>query len=205
MKKYGRGGVLGLGSVLAKQSGASRTSPVLRGNWLVETLLGEKTAEAAGQCAPSARRRNRRRKPDRAADGREARSASPNVPSATSGSIRSASPWRNTTPSAGLRENDLAGRPIDTEAQLKDGTEFDGLDGLRNYLLTQRKEDVPAAFLHEAARLCPGPNGDPVRSAAGRRDAGRTGKERISFSAAVLPIVRSKQFCNHRGMDATKR
>src|SRR5204862_312427 len=35
-------GILGLASVQAKQSGASRTSPVLRGNWVVETLLGEK-------------------------------------------------------------------------------------------------------------------------------------------------------------------
>ncbi len=42
MRKYGRGGILGLASVQAKQAGASRTSPVLRGNWVVETLLGEK-------------------------------------------------------------------------------------------------------------------------------------------------------------------
>ena len=42
VRKYGRGGILGLASVQARQSGASRTSPVLRGNWVVETLLGEK-------------------------------------------------------------------------------------------------------------------------------------------------------------------
>src|SRR5262249_6115447 len=42
VRKYGRGGILGLASVQAKESGASRTSPVLRGNWVVETLLGEK-------------------------------------------------------------------------------------------------------------------------------------------------------------------
>ena len=42
VRKYGRGGILGLASVQAKQAGASRTSPVLRGNWVVETLLGEK-------------------------------------------------------------------------------------------------------------------------------------------------------------------
>src|SRR5207253_11287895 len=42
VRQYGRGGILGLASVQAKQSGASRTSPVLRGNWVVETLLGEK-------------------------------------------------------------------------------------------------------------------------------------------------------------------
>ena len=42
LKARGRGGVLGMASLLSKQSGASRTSPVLRGNWVVETMLGEK-------------------------------------------------------------------------------------------------------------------------------------------------------------------
>src|SRR4029077_4287173 len=41
VRKFGRGGILGLASVQAKQAGASRTSPVLRGNWVVETLLAE--------------------------------------------------------------------------------------------------------------------------------------------------------------------
>src|SRR5262249_24893807 len=42
VKQYGRGGGLGLACVQTKEPGASRTSPVLRGNWIVETLLGEK-------------------------------------------------------------------------------------------------------------------------------------------------------------------
>ncbi|MEZ6065996.1 MAG: DUF1592 domain-containing protein, partial [Planctomycetaceae bacterium] len=40
--RQGRGGVLGMASFLASQSGASRTSPILRGNWVYETLLGER-------------------------------------------------------------------------------------------------------------------------------------------------------------------
>ena len=42
VKKYGRGGIIGQATVLATQSGASRTSPILRGNWVSEVLLGEK-------------------------------------------------------------------------------------------------------------------------------------------------------------------
>src|SRR5262249_34625868 len=42
VKKHGRGGILGLATTLAKQSGASRTSPILRGNWISEVLLGER-------------------------------------------------------------------------------------------------------------------------------------------------------------------
>src|SRR6266542_659671 len=42
VRKYSRGGILGLATTLAKQSGASRTSPILRGNWVAEVLLGDK-------------------------------------------------------------------------------------------------------------------------------------------------------------------
>src|SRR5262249_31294933 len=42
MKKFSRGGILAQATTLAKQSGASRTSPILRGNWVAEVLLGEK-------------------------------------------------------------------------------------------------------------------------------------------------------------------
>ena len=40
LRKHGRGGILGMATTLARQSGASRTSPILRGNWVYETLLG---------------------------------------------------------------------------------------------------------------------------------------------------------------------
>ena len=42
LRAQGRGGILGFAGTLTKQSGASRTSPILRGNWLTEVVLGEK-------------------------------------------------------------------------------------------------------------------------------------------------------------------
>src|SRR3954464_13587768 len=42
IKKFSRGGVLAQATTLAKQSGASRTSPILRGNWISEVLLAER-------------------------------------------------------------------------------------------------------------------------------------------------------------------
>ena len=42
VKKHQRGGILALATTLAKQSGASRTSPILRGSWIAETLLGDR-------------------------------------------------------------------------------------------------------------------------------------------------------------------
>ncbi|MDP6445644.1 MAG: DUF1592 domain-containing protein, partial [Pirellulaceae bacterium] len=42
IQKHGRGGILGFAATLAMQSGATRTSPILRGTWISEVLLGEK-------------------------------------------------------------------------------------------------------------------------------------------------------------------
>ena len=46
------------------------------------------------------------------------------------------------------RDKDLGNRPIDTQVTAMDGASFDGLDGLRNYLLTKRRD----AFLRQFCR-----------------------------------------------------
>ena len=55
------------------------------------------------------------------------------------------------------RDKDLGGLAVDAKAKLKDGTEFDGIDGLRNYLLTKKKDVIVRLFCQQAARLCSGP------------------------------------------------
>ncbi len=203
VKQYGRGGVLALGSVLTAQSGASRTSPVLRGNWLVETLLGEKTPK------PPA---NVPRLPDEETGGenltvrqmveKHAQVAECAVCHERIDPFGFALEKYDAI--GRLRETDLAGRSIATDARLKDGTEFDGLDGLRKYLVEQRKALMLRHFctkllgysLGRTVSLSDRPLIDEMLAELEKND--------YRFSAAVLPIVRSKQFCNHRGMDATK-
>ena len=99
VKKYGRGGILGLAATLAKQSGASRTSPILRGNWVAEVLLGDKLPRPP---------KNVPQLPDdeAATEGLTVRqlvekhTSDPRAPVATRASTRSASRSRLTTPSA---------------------------------------------------------------------------------------------------------
>src|SRR5207245_9436443 len=45
-----------------------------------------------------------------------------------------------------FRAKDLGGRPIDTKVRLKDGTQFDGMEGWRSYLLKQRREEIEGHF-----------------------------------------------------------
>jgi hypothetical protein len=99
------------------------------------------------------------------------------------------------------RDKDLGGHPVDVRATLQDGTALDGLDGLRTYLLTSRREAVARQFslkllgyaLGRGVQLSDDPLLDEMtRLVAG---GGRIG-------AAVEAVVRSLQFREIRGSDA---
>jgi len=198
VKQYGRGGILGLAAVQAKQSGASRTSPVLRGNWVVETLLGEKLPRPPP---------NVPQLPE-AETGNEGLTMRQLVMRHVSDAACATCHQRidpfgfaleSYDPIGRLREKDLGGLPVDAKARLKDGTEFEGLDGLRDYLLTRKKDVFVRLFcrrllgyaLGRAVALSDQPLIDDMIAEANRED-GR-------LSGLVLAIVRSPQFRTIRG------
>jgi hypothetical protein len=199
VRKYGRGGILGFASVQAKQSGASRTSPVLRGNWVVETLLGEKLPkpppnvpqlpEVEGADKLTTRQLVERHVSDQSCAACHVR----------------IDPFgfalEKYDPIGRLRDKEVSGLPIDAKSKLKDGTEFEGIDGLRNYLLAKKKDVIVRLFcrrllgyaLGRAVTLSDTALIDEMVAALNKND-GRVG-------AAVQVIVRSKQFRMVRGSD----
>jgi len=201
VKKQGRGGVLALGSVLTQESGASRTSPVLRGNWVVETLLGEKLPKPPANVP-------RLPEEETAAEGtvREMVARHTRVPECATCHVR-IDPFgfalEQYDPIGRFRAKDLGGRPVDVAVQLKDGTQFEGLDGLRSWLLTRRRKDVERTFsqkllgyaLGRATTLSDQPLLDEM--VAELENEG-------PLSGSVQAIVRSKQFRFHRASDATR-
>ena len=166
-KKYGRGGVLTMASVLTKQAGASRTSPVLRGNWLVDVLLDEKLPRPPAdvpqlpEAEDTSKLTVRQLVEQHTKDARCARCHVRIDPLGFSLEEYDAIGRRRT--------KDLAGRPIDAKAELRDGTVFDGVDGLRMYLLTKRRDDFERTFCQLLSCLA-GPSGDAVGRAARRID-----------------------------------
>jgi hypothetical protein len=199
VRKYGRGGILGLSTTLAKQSGASRTSPILRGNWVSEVLLGEKLPRPP---------KNVPQLPEDEADtGKTVREL---VEKHSSDARCAVCHSRIDAFGFALegydaigrkRTKDLADRPIDTKAKLKDGTEFNGLDGLRDYLLTKRRDAFVQQFcrkllgyaLGRGVQLSDEPLLDEMQE--------RLEKNGYRFSVAVETIVRSKQFREIRGRE----
>jgi hypothetical protein len=201
VKKFGRGGMLALGSVLTQESGASRTSPVLRGNWLVETLLGERLPK------PPA---NVPRLPEAESDGertvREMVARHTSLPECQSCHVR-IDPFgfamEKYDPIGRFREKDLAGRAVDVKVQLKDGTQFEGLDGLRGWLLSVRKKDVERTFCRKLLGYALGRSvilsDQPlIEEMIDSLEKGGP------VSGALVQVATSRQFRFHRGIEATR-
>jgi hypothetical protein len=143
VRVLGRGGVLGMASTLAKQSGASRTSPILRGNWISEVVLGEKLPRPP-QGVPVL--------PEEAPQGLterqliESHSTEPKCASCHQRIDPLGFALEGFDAIGRARQTDASGLTIDTRAKLLDGTEFTGLSGLRDYLVMTRRDDFLRQF-----------------------------------------------------------
>jgi hypothetical protein len=199
VRKYGRGGILGLASIQAKQSGASRTSPVLRGNWVVETLLGEKLPRPPANVPRLPEEEGEAGLTTRQLVEKHARVAECAVCHQRIDPFGFA--LERYDPIGRHRDKDLAGLAVDARAKLKDGTEFDGIDGLRTYLLTKKKDVIVRLFcrrllgyaLGRAVTLSDQTLIDEMVSELNNHE-GR-------LAPAVLAILRSPQFRSIRGSD----
>lgn len=197
VRARGRGGVLGFGATLARQSGASRTSPILRGNWICETLLGERLPPPP-KGVPVL--------PDEAPAGlseRELTARHSSDPKCSRCHIR-IDPFgfslENFDAIGRHRTADAAGLPIDSRATTADGTEFTGIDGLRAYLLDTRRDDFVRQFcrkllgyaLGRGVQLSDAPLLDAMQAELA------AGEHRVGI--VLDHIVRSPQFREIRGI-----
>ena len=143
VRAQGRGGILAFAATLAKQSGASRTSPILRGNWLSEVLLGEKLPRPPKDVPIL---------PETAPQGLterqliEKHSSDP----ACARCHQRVDPFgfalEGFDAIGRARSKDAAGLDIDTRTVLPGVMAVDGLNGLRDYLLTRRQDDFLRQF-----------------------------------------------------------
>jgi hypothetical protein len=199
VQKYGRGGILGLASVQAKQSGASRTSPVLRGNWVVETLLGEKLPKPPPNVPQLPEEEGTDKLTVRQLVERHAKDQACAVCHVRIDPFGFA--LEKYDPIGRLREKDLGGLVIDTKSKLKDGTEFDGIDGLRNYLLTKKKDVVVRLFCKRLLGYALGRATTLSDTALIDEMVDALHKNEGRITAAVQVIVQSKQFRMVRGSE----
>jgi hypothetical protein len=196
---HGRGGLLGMAAILASTSYPQRTSPVLRGNWVVETLLGEKLPRPPANVPVL---------PDQEGlDGLTTRQlverhvSDPSCAGCHSRIDPLGFAFEHYDPIGRRRDKEASGRPVDTKAKLKDGTEIDGIDGLRQYLLTQKKEVFTRLFCQKLLGYALGRATTLSDTAAIDEMVAALEKNDGRISAAVVAIVRSPQFRLIRSQD----
>jgi len=202
MKAHGRGGVLGMATMLSKQSGASRTSPILRGNWLVEVLLGDKLPKPPKGVPPlpesedegemTVRQITERHSSDPKCFGCHARIDAYGFALESFDAI------------GRLRDMDLGGRPIDARVELPNGTSIDGATGLRAHLVTARQDEFLRSFCRKLLGYALGRglklSDNPL--VADMMQALHQNEHR--FSAALDCLLQSPQFLRQRGLEATR-
>jgi hypothetical protein len=189
-----RGGLLGQGSLLTKTSRSHRTSPVLRGNWLLQAVLGTPVPPPPSD-VPELKEHGP--KPATVREMLEQHRASKSCSGCHDRIDPLGFALENFDPIGRWREQDEAGLPLDVSAQVKGGQPFRGFEGLRAYLKTQQ----PQFARHFSRKLLGYALGRQVlptdkallheMQSVAARDDGR-------FADAILRVVESRQFLNKR-------
>jgi hypothetical protein len=136
IRQYGRGGALGFSATLAKHSGASRTSAILRGTWVSEVLLGDKIPDPPPGVPML---------PEEPPEGLSERQ----LIERHSSDSRCAGCHKRIDPYGFALEGfDAIGRrrTADTKTVVFDGTAVDGMAGLRDYMANDRRADFLRQF-----------------------------------------------------------
>jgi hypothetical protein len=193
-----RGGLLGQGSILTVTSYANRTSPVLRGKWILENILGTPPPPPPGNVPPLAEA-----PAVGAAPVMRERMAQHRANPACSGCHQLMDPiglavenfdavgrWRN------RGEGDA---PIDAAGTLPGGAAFDGVAGLRKALIA--RPDMFTTTVTEKLLTYALGRGLDFHDAATVRGITQAARNRdYRFSSLILGVVQSTPFQMRRSL-----
>jgi mono/diheme cytochrome c family protein len=199
VRKHGRGSILCLATTLSTQAGASRTSPILRGNWLYETILGEKLPKPPKDVPLLA---------ETVPTGLSERQliAMHSENAACAKCHRRIDPFgfalEEFDAIGRLRTADASGKPLDTKAVLPDGGVLDGQESVRRYLLGPRREQFVRVFCRKLLGYALGRGVQLSDEPLLDEMAARLTAAEFRISVAIEAIVTSRQFLTIRGRNA---
>jgi hypothetical protein len=193
-----RGGLLGQASILTATSYPNRTSPVLRGRWLLENLLGAPPPPPPPDVPPL--KENDAEAPRSVRERLEAHRRNPGCavchvrmdPLGFSlENFDALGKWRTTSD----------GVTVDASASLPDGSRFAGVIGLRQLLLSHR-EDFVRTFSDRLLSYAIGRGTEPSDWPAVRKIVRETAPQDYRWSSIVLAIARSVPFSMSEPFDS---
>ena len=187
-----RRGLLGHGGILMLTSYATRTSPVLRGKWILDNLLGAPPPPPPAN-VPALRETADDDKPLSLRDAMVRHRANPVCASCHARMDPLGFALENFDAVGRWRSTSESGIPVDASGAFTDGTTFEGAAGLRQVLLQRGDQFVSTVteklLMYALGRKITHHDAPTVRAVA--REAGRHGHR---FSAIVLAIVDSVPF-----------
>ncbi len=190
----GRRGILGQGSILTLTSIAERTSPVQRGKWVMEVLLGSPPPPPPPN-VPALEETTGTADSGRALSVRERMEQHRSNPQCTS-CHRVIDPLglalENFDATGKWRSRD-GGVAVDTKGQLFDGAAIEGPDGLRDALL-RHQDVVLVSFTRSLMTYALGRRVEAFDMPAVRRIIRDAAAHNYRFSAFVNGIVESDAF-----------
>jgi len=198
-----RGGILANGSVLAVTSAGRRTSPVMRGKWVLETILGTPPPPPPPDVDAGALDRDLRR--NRSLSMREKlelHSAKPRC----QGCHARLDPF-----GLSLENYDYFGRyrsrgrggPIDSSAVLEDGTEFAGVGGLKMVIVEKRMDDLVRQVSQKMLSYALGRQLEWYDEPAIRDLVAALGENEYRFQTLIFEIATSYPFQQKRNQTSS--
>jgi hypothetical protein len=193
-----RGGLLGQGSILTATSYPNRTSPVLRGKWILETILGSPPPPPP----PNVPALPEAGEGHKVLSVRERLSEHRANPACASCHVRmdplgfalenfdATGRWRTVETNGPA---DLLPQPIDAEGQLPDGTKFDGVIGLRQ-ILNERSDQFVYTMTENLLTFALGRGADWYDAPVVRDALRAARKDDYHFDTLVTAIVSSRPF-----------
>jgi hypothetical protein len=187
-----RGGLLGLGSVLTITSYATRTSPVVRGKWVLENLLSSAPPPPPPDIPSLSTDGDEREKPLTLRDAMLRHRANPSCAACHARMDPIGFAMDHFDAVGRWRERD-GSSPIDATGVFPDGTAFEGVAGLKTVLLS-RPEQFAGTMTEKLMMYALGRNVHYYDAPAVRAILRDARAKRYTFSSLILGVVNSRAF-----------
>ena len=186
-----RRGLLGQGSILSVTSHAERTSPVVRGKWILENILGLPVPPPPPDVPPLRENKDRERPLTMREQMIEHRANS--VCASCHKTMDPIGLAMENFDAVGAWRTRDAGGPIDVSGELADGTKVNGIAGLRNAIVS--RPEMFAGTLAEKLLIYALGRGLDYRDMPTVRGIVReAGRDNYRMSSIILGVVRSTPF-----------
>jgi hypothetical protein len=188
-----RRGLLGQGSILTDTSRANRTSPVIRGKWILENIFGtpppppppnvpelKEDGKSGGKVLPMREQMAQHR-------------ANPVCAACHAQMDQLGFALENFDAIGEWRDTDASGPPVDASGKLPDGTVFNGPVELRKVLLSH-SDDFLTTMTEKLLTYALGRGLEPADAPAVRQIKREAARTNYRFGSLVQAIVNSTPF-----------